>query len=192
MDERAHFLTLPTLLTLTRIAIAPFLVYAIFSLAWLQASILFVGAGITDMADGFIARLTEQETAFGRYLDPIADKILLLSAYSALWYVMGTHGDVPWSFFICFVVRECFILMGAAYLLWRNKSLETLTLRPTLLGKMTTLAHFFLLGMLYGRWALLWHFNPILYVCFLWGTVLCMIGSGAEYFLRWWKVIWSY
>jgi CDP-diacylglycerol--glycerol-3-phosphate 3-phosphatidyltransferase len=76
------FLNLPNLLTLSRIAVVPLLL-ALLWLDWgwscLLAAILFIGAGITDVADGYLARRERQVTNMGKFLDPLADKVLICS-----------------------------------------------------------------------------------------------------------------
>ena len=74
---------LPNLLTLSRIAVIPLIFISIYipSYAWAMfAAILFVAASITDYLDGYLARARNETSAFGRLLDPIADKLLVATA----------------------------------------------------------------------------------------------------------------
>ena len=76
-------LTVPTLLTLLRIALVPVLVLLFYVPAeWsnIACVVVFVGAAITDWADGYIARKTGQMSRFGEFLDPVADKIMVSTA----------------------------------------------------------------------------------------------------------------
>ena len=80
-------LTIPTLLTLTRIALIPvFLVVFYLPVAWsgAAATLVFVLAGFTDWLDGFLARRWNQETRFGAFLDPVADKLMVAVALIVL------------------------------------------------------------------------------------------------------------
>ncbi|OQK18767.1 CDP-diacylglycerol--glycerol-3-phosphate 3-phosphatidyltransferase [Methyloprofundus sedimenti] len=91
-------LNIPTLLTLTRIALIPILAI-FFYLPWEYSNIattfIFIVAGITDWLDGYLARKMQVETKFGAFLDPVADKImvafvlvLLVQAESSIWMTL--------------------------------------------------------------------------------------------------------
>ena len=74
-------------LTLGRLAIVPFFWYCFFSRLWwleLVATLLFAFGALTDLWDGILARRRDEVTAFGNFMDPLADKLLVLSAYWAL------------------------------------------------------------------------------------------------------------
>jgi CDP-diacylglycerol--glycerol-3-phosphate 3-phosphatidyltransferase len=76
-------MTVPTMLTLLRIALVPVLVlffYLPFSWSNLACTVVFVLAAVTDIADGYIARKTGQMSRFGEFLDPVADKIMVVTA----------------------------------------------------------------------------------------------------------------
>ena len=76
-------MTIPTMLTLLRIALVPVLVlffYLPFGWSNLVCTVVFVLAAVTDIADGYIARKTAQMSRFGEFLDPVADKIMVATA----------------------------------------------------------------------------------------------------------------
>ena len=76
-------LTTPTIITLFRVALIPLFVIAFYlPFAWSNeaAAIIFALAAITDWADGFLARLLKEESAFGAFLDPVADKLIVTTA----------------------------------------------------------------------------------------------------------------
>ena len=77
-------LTLPNLLSLLRMAVVPLFVISILDGSPGRALVVFVAAGVTDALDGFIARFWHQQSTLGTYLDPAADKLLLVSAYVVL------------------------------------------------------------------------------------------------------------
>ena len=91
-------LTLPTLLTLGRIAIVPLLVvlfYLPFEWSRPAAAVVFALGGITDWLDGYLARRLNQQSAFGAFLDPVADKVMvavvlvmLVEANPTVWMVL--------------------------------------------------------------------------------------------------------
>ena len=77
-------MNLPNVISLGRLLAVPVAVWLILSDQLLVAFWVFVAAGVSDAVDGFIAKRFDAETEFGRYLDPIADKVLLVSVYLAL------------------------------------------------------------------------------------------------------------
>ena len=82
-------LTIPNILTLMRIALIPLLVVVYllpFSWAMPVAAVLFIAAGLTDWLDGYLARKLNQTTAFGAFLDPVADKLMVTVALVLLVY----------------------------------------------------------------------------------------------------------
>jgi len=123
--------SIPNTITLGRLLSVPLAVYLILSgqLAW--AFWLFVAAGVSDALDGAIARMFRARTALGAYLDPIADKVLLVSVYVALGYV----GQLPLWLVILVVFRDCMIV-GAVMLLYTLK--ESLAMQPLGISKVNT------------------------------------------------------
>lgn len=77
-------LTLPNLLSLLRMGLIPVFVIAVLDGNPGRALLVFAVAGVTDALDGFIARFWHQQSALGAYLDPAADKLLLVTAYVVL------------------------------------------------------------------------------------------------------------
>jgi cardiolipin synthase len=77
-------MNIPNFLTLLRIILVPVLVIFLINKAFLNALILFSCLGLTDALDGFLARILNQQTVLGSYLDPIADKVLLTRCFLAL------------------------------------------------------------------------------------------------------------
>lgn len=126
-----RILSIPNLLTVLRIILTPVVVYAILSdQAWLALA-LMVAAGVTDMLDGAIARYFNQRTTVGAYLDPLADKIMLISMFVTLF----TVDRVPLFLFLAVVFRDVVIVLGAvAY----EMVTRSLTMQPSLISKATT------------------------------------------------------
>jgi cardiolipin synthase len=95
---------LPNILTLSRIAIIPMVVATFFfdshSMRW-TACALFTLAGITDFFDGYLARREKQVSKFGRFLDPIADKLLVVSV---LMMIVAFDRVGPWSYLPALVI----------------------------------------------------------------------------------------
>ncbi len=123
--------TLPNLLTCLRIVAAP---VAALCILWGNlgvALILFVAASLTDGLDGLLARLLHQKSRLGAFLDPLADKSLLLGCYVALAVV----GRVPAWLTATIVVRDV-LIVSAVYLIYRR--IGRFTMAPSLPGKLTT------------------------------------------------------
>ncbi len=104
-------LNLPNILTLSRIAIIPIVLATFFfdspAMRWTAVS-LFTLAGITDFFDGYLARRANQVSRLGRFLDPIADKLLVASV---LLMLVGFHRVEEWSYIpaIIILLREILV-----------------------------------------------------------------------------------
>lgn len=104
---------LPNLLTILRFCLVPVVIDMIISREWAIAFSIFVVAGATDAIDGAIARQFKLRTELGTYLDPLADKALLVSIYVTL----GVVGLIPAWLAILVVARDIMII-GAILLAW--------------------------------------------------------------------------
>lgn len=108
--------TIPNLLTLLRMGLVPLFIIALVNGDAKKALVIFIVAGITDALDGFIARFWRQQSPLGAYLDPIADKLLLTSAYVMLSIPGLIHGTpIPVWVTILVIARDvlivCFVLV---------------------------------------------------------------------------------
>jgi cardiolipin synthase len=125
--------SLPNLITVGRIVLVPVVIWAITSGNMLLAFWLFVAAGISDAVDGFLAKRLNAQTEFGAYLDPLADKALLMSIYVTL----SIEGLLPRWIVIAVVSRDIMI-MGAVVLSWvMNRPVE---IHPLIVSKLNTTA----------------------------------------------------
>lgn len=104
-------MNIPNAVTLFRIALVPMAIWLIINDKAQSAFWVFVIAGVSDAVDGFLAKRFGWETELGRYLDPMADKLLLISIFVAL----GILGQLPSWLVLCVVFRD--IIMTAAILL---------------------------------------------------------------------------
>jgi len=134
-------LSLANYLTLARILLIPFFFTALVSYQpgkeyyrWAAFGI-FLTASLTDALDGFLARLTKHQTRLGRFLDPLADKLLLLSGYLGLLFVEALSYRPPLWITVTIVFRDFLIILGLIliYLLT-----GTVRVKPNYLGKCTT------------------------------------------------------
>lgn len=166
--------TMPNLLTIGRVCLAPFLVSAILEKHFELGFVLFLIAGLTDALDGTLARILKQRTALGQYLDPIADKLLL----STLFLVLTHLNLIPMRVTVLVFSRDLGILVIAALL---YTILGHRDFKPSIFGKANTVAQItavaaVLLGQMDGdRWIVL------LRTVALDATVVLTIASGLHY-----------
>jgi len=125
-------MTVPNLLTLSRILLTPLLIWFLVERKLNQALVVFFIAGITDGLDGLIARLYHQKSRLGAILDPLADKLLLVSSL----LILGRIGLIPAWLVVVAVARDVVIVTGTTVLLVLRYQVK---IRPTFLGKLTTL-----------------------------------------------------
>lgn len=168
-------LNLPNLVTLLRLALAPFVVLAIVHHQFGRALALLAAAGVTDGLDGLLARKLKAESRFGAYADPIADKVLLSATYLAL----GFDGAVPWWLVALIFGRDLLILAlaGAALLLTSYREFP-----PSIWGKISTFVQILTaVGVLVSGW---WTELAMPTAPLIWAAAAATVWSGAGYFLR--------
>ena len=135
-------LTIPNILTLLRLFLIPFFLYASFRGMYTIAFVLFVTAAVTDILDGFIARRLNQRSRLGALLDPAADKMMMIAGY--LFYTLAPLAEriPPWLTFTIFV-RDLLIVVFA-YLLYTR--VKVTRFPPSLAGKVSTVLQAFTLA----------------------------------------------
>ena len=137
----SRILTVPNLLTVFRMVLIPLFVTLLFYQRFLWALGVFVIAGMTDGLDGLLARRFAQESQLGTILDPIADKLMLVSAFvvlsmrSVFPQPLPSHLPVPFWVTIAVISRDIFITVGALAI---NIMTGFRGFRPSLLGKVNT------------------------------------------------------
>jgi cardiolipin synthase len=119
------------LISLARLLSVPFTVWLLLGGEWLYAFVLFVMAGLSDALDGYLARHHNMQSELGEFLDPLADKVLMISTYVAL----GMHGDLPVWLVILVVSRDLLIVGGV--LLSFAMDLE-ISIEPLMISKANT------------------------------------------------------
>jgi cardiolipin synthase len=125
-------LNIPNSLTLLRILAIPLFLILLADHRYPEALAVLVAAAITDAADGAIARLTNTKTTLGAYLDPLADKLLLLSAFIALAF----QEAVPRWLTVLVISRDVLIVIGFFLLFVLTQ--RTMEIRPSAFGKGAT------------------------------------------------------
>ena len=137
----SRIITLPNVLTIFRMALTPVFVSLLFYQKFVWALAAFVVAGITDGLDGLLARRFQQQSPLGRILDPIADKMMLVTSFVVLSMrgvfptPLPKHLPVPFWVTITVISRDIFILVGAAAI---NMVSGFRAFRPSFLGKVST------------------------------------------------------
>jgi cardiolipin synthase len=128
---------IPNIITLGRLVAVPLTVYFILIGELEVAFWLFVAAGVSDAIDGAIARLCDARTVFGAFLDPLADKALLVSVYLSL----ARDGLLPLWLVILVVFRDL-LIVGGVLLSYTLR--QPVTMRPLVVSKLNTLAQLML------------------------------------------------
>jgi len=137
-------LNIPNLISLARILLVPVIVWAIASNEMQVAFGLFVVAGLSDLVDGFLAKQFRMATELGAYLDPLADKAMLVSIYVTL----GIVEAVP-RWLVILVVSRDIMIVTAVILSWLVD--KPVKLKPLLVSKLNTLAQVLLAAFVLAR-----------------------------------------
>ena len=165
-------MNLPNILTLARILMIPFFVIFIINERFGWALITFIIAGITDGIDGLIARITHQRTELGAYLDPIADKLLLFSAFITLAIIK----IIPSWLVVIVITRDVIIVVGFLVMLLTNYHPK---INPSLLSKVTTIFQIITIALV-----LLTGYYPVykqISTAVIYGTAVMTVLSGSHY-----------
>ena len=132
MKKATTMLNLPNYLTLIRIAAIPFFLVLLFSRLYDYALLVFLIGGITDALDGPVARFTNQRTRLGAYLDPLADKLLIISSLVVLTFI----DTVPAWLTILVLSRDVIVTLGYGAIYFVVE--ERMEIQPSTLGKINT------------------------------------------------------
>lgn len=177
--------TIANQLTFLRLVAVPFFTLAVLSARFDIALALFVAAAITDMLDGLTARMLQQQTRLGRFLDPTADKLLLVSAFVLLTDYPAMFRDIPMSarlpiwLSILAISRDILIVAVAVmmYLAYGRTRFD-----PTIWGKLTTVSEALTIGLFLLANAV-GIASPVLDVA-VWVTLALILISGFDYLFR--------
>ncbi|HLJ30799.1 MAG TPA: CDP-alcohol phosphatidyltransferase family protein [Candidatus Babeliales bacterium] len=153
LPESERRITLATLVTLIRILLVPLIIKAMVAGWWGYAFFFFIFACFTDLMDGLLARLLNEKTFLGACLDPIADKLLLLSCFATLAFVSTPLFAVP-RWFVFFVMSKEIIQLVSAFLIYYVRG--HLNVQPTYLGKTTTCLQMIFIMWLFACYFFCW------------------------------------
>ena len=174
---RGLSLSIPNLITLARILSVPIVVWAITSGEMMIAFILFVIAGISDAVDGYLAKRFNMASEMGAYLDPLADKALIVSIYVSL----GIAGAIP-RWLVIFVVARDIMIIGAVILTWLIG--RPMAVKPLLVSKLNTVAQIVFACLVLGSLAFGFNAGPLLPLLMYLVAVLTFL-SIALYLAQW-------
>ncbi|MBT3238521.1 MAG: CDP-alcohol phosphatidyltransferase family protein [Rhodospirillaceae bacterium] len=133
-------MNIPNIISIARLMAVPIAAWLIFDDRLQAAFWVFAAAGISDAIDGFIAKRFDQVTELGGYLDPLADKALLVTTYICL----GLEGHLAGWLVVLVVFRDALIVGGA--LLFQTVT-QSLSMEPLFISKVNTLAQIILAGL---------------------------------------------
>lgn len=172
-DVEAGLFTLPNLITLGRLFAVPAAVWLMLQHRLDIAFMVFVGAGISDAIDGWLARVRNARSALGALLDPIADKALLVSVYVTL----AAIGVLPDWLAILVVFRDLLIVGGVIFLWVLGVPAR---IKPLMISKANTFAQIALaaLALLLAGFGLS---APLLLEAAIWLVAVTTFASGAAY-----------
>jgi cardiolipin synthase len=165
-------MNVPNTLTILRILSIPVFVILLLYDHLFIALLVFIGAGITDGLDGLIARVFNQRTTIGAYLDPIADKLILLTSF----IVLAILGIIPGWLTVIVIARDVIILLGVLILQLTSHKIE---IKPIFMGKASTV-----MQLVTVAWALVTPFSMVMKSIFpaiIWVTAGLTALSGLFY-----------
>jgi cardiolipin synthase len=168
---------LPNFITLARMLMTPLAVMMIISQRFLPAFLIFILAGVSDAVDGFIAKKFDLRTELGAYLDPLADKALLISIYVSL----AIYAGLPAWIAITVVSRDVMILMAVLISWLLDKPVE---IRPVWVSKLNTVAQIALAGVALGVRAYGLE-EPLLQTALQSTVAATTLASGGVYIAQW-------
>lgn len=168
-------MNIPNAITLLRVVLIPFYIDLMIYDYYGAALLVFLTACVTDALDGTIARLTKTQTELGAFFDPLADKLLIVSAFVTLVLI----GKLPVWLVITVVSRDVILVLGSFILYLMG---HKLVIKPSLIGKATTVLQFAVVSLsmillVYGKG---WGVLPLL----MWVTAAVTIASGIQYVMR--------
>ncbi len=168
---------LPNVITVLRLFLVPVIVWMIVADELLAAFVVFLFAGLTDAVDGFLARRFNWQTELGAYLDPVADKALLMSVYATL----GFFGHLP-AWLVILVISRDLLIIGAVMLSWLlGRAVEV---RPLRISKVNTAMQIGLAVVVLGEGGLALGWPQIVEIL-IWTAGFTTALSAAIYLVDW-------
>ncbi|MCF8061326.1 MAG: CDP-alcohol phosphatidyltransferase family protein [Deltaproteobacteria bacterium] len=173
-------MTIPNLITTLRIILTPIFIIYLLNEQFAAALVVFIVCGVSDGLDGFLARVLKQRSTLGTYLDPIADKLILVSTF----VVLAVMEQIPIWLAVTVLSRDVLISLGVVVLQLYGMDIR---IRPSILSKITTCFQFItVIGVLGSEFVSL---PQVLYDSLFVLTAAATIGSGLHYMHAWFKMM---
>ena len=170
-------MSIPNLITIARILLVPVVVWAIGSGEMLLAFLIFLAAGVSDAVDGFIAKRFNMTSEIGAYLDPLADKALIVSIYVSL----GITEAIP-RWLVILVVSRDIMIIGGVLLSWLVGN--PIKVKPLLVSKLNTVAQIVYACLVLG--SLGFHFDAQPFEAIIMGLVAALTLISVAFYVREW------
>lgn len=168
---------LPNLITISRIGLAPVLILLLKDQDYAASLAVFAIAGVSDGLDGLIAKRFHFESRLGSILDPLADKILLISSYVMLMLL----NHLPFWLMLTVAFRDLLIIGG--YLVYTSM-VGPVQMRPSWLSKFNTVMQIALVIVILTQQALHWVYPPVI-DALIYTVLLTTVVSGGHYLWTW-------
>ena len=174
-------MTIPNFITIGRFLMVPLVVSSLLNEQFPLAFACFLIAGISDGVDGFIARHFDQRSELGSWLDPAADKLLLVSVY----LMLGWLGELP-SWLVVLVASRDGLIVGAIIL---SSVMGTMVeMKPLLVSKANTFMQIALAAMVLAELALIGNW-PVTREVMVFVTAFLTLASGIAYVRGWMRMM---
>lgn len=174
-------MNLANAISVARLCAAPLVVWLILSDELALAFWIFLAAGLSDALDGFIAKRWGRLTMLGAYLDPLADKALLVAAYIALGDYDEVGDRLPLWLVILVVFRDLTIVGGAVLF---RMLIHTLSMKPLMISKVNTVTQIVLAAVLLGHLGLDLGLGGLVEVL-IYVVAVTTLASGGAYIFEW-------
>jgi len=181
MDKKREIFNAPNIITLTRISVVPFLFFLLTSPGpfWsFVLAVLFVVAAVTDLLDGFIARKYKMITTMGKFLDPLADKLIVNSAM----ILMIPIGRID-AWIVVIIIMRDLIVDGIRSI----ASSEGIYIQASMLGKQKTLSQIIAVTALMIHYPFLGLNAHLVGTITLYVALLMTVYSGIDYFIKFYR-----
>lgn len=177
MSQSVAIVSIPNFLSFARLVSVPLIVWLILESRMTLAFWLFVTAGVTDAVDGFVAKRFNAKTELGSYLDPLADKALLVGVYVTL----GWTGHIPLWLVILVAFRDLTIVGGA---LLEQTLTQSFKSQPMMVSKINTTLQIALAALVLARLGLGFDDMGMTGALVL-ATAITTVLSGLAYLVHW-------
>ncbi len=172
----------PNFISLGRLIAVPIIIWCVLTQKNQMAFWLFIAAGISDILDGLLARLLKERTTVGAYLDPLADKALLMG----LFITLAVRNFIPLWLVIVVVFRDVIIIAGSILLMLLQKPFSV---KPLFISKMNTLVQILLVSVILAGSAIHYPYPNIFADTMIYSVAFTTICSGIAYLWLWVQII---